>query len=288
MSKTVTLSDVATGEVKKVLPAQESLMGPITVNWVLSLAFSPNGKVLAVGYNDGSFGFWDQTTFEFSRGERQHKGSVNALAFSPDGKWLASGASGAGNEIIKIWNMDNGDLHLGVPDIKWRSDTVAFSPNSKFLAGATASDQVVLVALETKQVHRLREATPGGNDYVTSLAFSPDGKVLAGGIVSNGDIMFWDVNDKEVKKVWAGVLLHGSRGVTSLAYSPDGKLLAVCYGEGSQGLLALRDARTGAVLTTLQEKVYGGSLAFAPNGKFLVVGERHTTNSNVLTIWDLP
>ena len=55
------------------------------------LAFSPDGKRLAVGGAEGSVRLWDVTTRQAVADLKGSQGRVTALAFSADGKLLASG-----------------------------------------------------------------------------------------------------------------------------------------------------------------------------------------------------
>ena len=71
---------------------------------IYALAFSPDGKTLASGDEDGRIQVWNlvphpqiQTTFT------GHQGSVQVLIFSPDGKTLASGS---GDGTILLWNIE--------------------------------------------------------------------------------------------------------------------------------------------------------------------------------------
>ena len=70
---------------------------------VKSLAFSPNGKILASGggWDDKTIYLWDTTTGQFQKTLKGHTGAVTSLAFSPDGKTLASGS------------LDKNNLSLG-------------------------------------------------------------------------------------------------------------------------------------------------------------------------------
>src|SRR5262245_56574107 len=59
---------------------------------VTSLAFSPDGRTLAVGHARGSLMLWDPATGEERQALHGHPDTVWSLAFRPDGKVLASGS----------------------------------------------------------------------------------------------------------------------------------------------------------------------------------------------------
>jgi WD40 repeat protein len=73
---------------------------------VYALAFSPNGKLLAIGCGDGTVRLWNPATRR-PVGAPIQTGSgpadaLNVVAFSPDGKLLAGGS---GNGSVLLWQV---------------------------------------------------------------------------------------------------------------------------------------------------------------------------------------
>jgi COMPASS component SWD3 len=64
-----------------------------------SVAFSPDGKLLAVG-GEKAITLWDPQSGKLLRTLSEHSLSVEAVAFSPDGELLASGSL---DDTVKLW-----------------------------------------------------------------------------------------------------------------------------------------------------------------------------------------
>ena len=64
-----------------------------------SLAFSPDGRLLAWGSMDGAVKVWQARAKEIQT-LYSHTSCVRSVAFSADGKWLASGSL---DGTVKIW-----------------------------------------------------------------------------------------------------------------------------------------------------------------------------------------
>jgi WD40 repeat protein/tetratricopeptide (TPR) repeat protein len=104
------------------------------------LAFSPDGKTLAMASREGNVHLWDIGTGKLLDTLRGHSSHVHAVAFSPDGRTLASGSS---DQTLRLWNaetqrelmqIDPGRFDLGP------IGTLAFSPDgTQLLAGGRST-----------------------------------------------------------------------------------------------------------------------------------------------------
>jgi WD40 repeat protein/Skp family chaperone for outer membrane proteins len=231
---------------------------------VMSVAFSPDGSLLASGCTDQSVWIWRVEGGECLGIWEGHADEVWSVAFSPDGETLASGSR---DGTVRLWKVSGGTLLCTLQEHARPVpvSSVAFSPDGRTLASG-AGDNIVRLwevpegnLLCTLKKHR---------QSVRSVAFSPDGTTLVSG---SGDdtVCLWRVSDR--------TLVHTleRRGGQSVAFSPDGKTLA----SGSQaGEVCLWQVAGGSPVHTLEGHTdCVRSLAFSPDGRILASGSEDGT-----------
>jgi WD40 repeat protein len=258
--------------------AGDSSLPPTPINGhfspVYSIAFSPDGKMLASGGTDGYVILWDAETREVI-GEpfKGQTGFVWSVAFTPDGKTLASASD---DRTVILWDVAT-RTQIGQPlaGHKGAVISVAFSPDGKTLASGSEDDAIILWNVQTRT--QIGDPLTGHKDRVWSVVFSPDGRSLASGS-TDGIIILWDVASRQPSQP-----LTGHTGpVRGMAFSPDGKTLASASYDYSIILwdVAARQM-IGQPLKEHTDVVF--SVAFTPDGKTLASG----SYDNTVILWNV-
>jgi len=114
---------------------------------VSSLAFSPDGRLLAAGTNRATVDLWDTEQSAGARSFRaqdNQRALSNIIAFSPDGRLLASAIwrPRSGEDAVYLWESGSGKQVTKLTKNDGSLRAVAFSPDGTVLAAATSNGVV--------------------------------------------------------------------------------------------------------------------------------------------------
>ncbi|MBE9044554.1 pentapeptide repeat-containing protein [Pleurocapsales cyanobacterium LEGE 10410] len=241
-----------------------------TFGGVMSVVFSPDGKLLAAGDTNGEIRLRrvvdGQQIFTFEG----HTNWITSLAFSPDSSILASGSS---DHTVRLWDIETGQCFHTLQEHDNEVWSVDFSPDGSTLASGCDDHKIRLWSIRTGKCLKIFN---GHINWVLSVAFSPDGKTLASGCDDN-TIRLWNISTSECLKIFNG---H-SDGIRSITIRPDGQMLA----SGSDdNTIRLWNVNTGECLKTFNghtNEVW--SVTFRPDGQMLASG----SNDNTIRLWDV-
>jgi RNA polymerase sigma factor (sigma-70 family) len=246
---------------------QEIRRRPGHHSWVATVAYSPDGKILATAGGDHIIRLWDVAT---TRELRQLKGcedAVDTVAFSPDGTLLASGSR---KGFIRLWDPATGKELRRIKGHE-REAVVAFSPDGRSLASASRDGTIALWDVTTGR--ELRRIVGPKGQGILGLASAPDGKALA---TAPFDEMRGQLEESPpaLVRLWevatGKALRHFGKNESlghGVAFSPDGKLLVSAAPEN---VLRFSDAATGTVRRQLRGHSLGTHfMTFSPDGRTL-------------------
>ncbi|MFJ5686748.1 caspase family protein [Streptomyces sp. NPDC093099] len=206
-----------------------------------TLAFSPDGRMLASGDAKGRLRLWDVS--EPSRPELRTERTVAptdliSLSFYADGGLLVTGNGRSGPEDkvpaqVRLWKVSNPGrvvlLSTGTTDSVM---AVAFDPERLLVAATGRGGNLAWWAVdEADGLEPVEVSDPkwvwGNSSDLPSISFRPDGKILAAAdSLGNVKLRSTDGSDPSFPTLTDESQLPAGDPVQAVAYSTDGTLLA--------------------------------------------------------------
>jgi WD40 repeat protein len=234
-------------------------------DYVIDLAWSPDGTILAGASAAGSI-----TLFSATDGSRRcdlpgHEGGANAIAWQPGTSLLATGGQ---DGAVKLWDGAAGQ-HVAtaamggswVEHLAWRPGALA--P----ILGVAAGRKFSFLNPDAT----LRHAFVDAPKTITALAWQPEGRCAA--VAYFGGVCLWNADDGAAEREYP----YGN-GIHALAWSPDGRWLVSGNQDPSVHLWMPKSEME------LQMSGYEGKvrhLSFDPASRWLA-----TSGSQDACLWD--
>lgn len=225
-------------------------------NLITQMAFSPEGKILAVSIYGGLVQLLDVKNGSLIN---QFSTDVDRMIFSPDSQWLAVLP---GDGTLEIRHSKDGALASRLSGHVNNFPSIAFSPDGAALAAASSDGRIRFWSLpESQQLTSLKT-------YADKIAFSPDGHYLASAD-PNGRLNLWEMPSATLIRTNQA---HAGR-LWGLLFSPNGRQI---YTGGLDCTLREWDGRTGKFLRTMLKNtssfsIWYSTMVIAPDGRFLVI-----------------
>lgn len=271
-----------------------------------SVAFSPNGTILASASDDSIIRMWDTRTLKQIGKLETKSGGVTSISFHPDGNTLAS-LNGrfapteiqlGGDMSIRLWEVESRKQIALAQHHSPSVASVALSSDGELLA--VGCDNGVVEMWDVRSKKRI-DTLRGHAAKVQSVVFSPDGRLLASSAAERAHL--WNIRDRKQIAVFKHTAI-----VESMSFGHDGKTLA-CVDDTCIRLWDARRKRATSVLgqvppprksgflerlwskwihgeIPIESPVYSStitSVEFNPDGKLLISGGR----DNAVRLWDV-
>jgi WD40 repeat protein len=236
------------------------------------LTFSPDGRQLAVGSDEGRVVFLDAVTLRSLQAPIQlHSNQITHIAYALNGSVLVTGGGfGTG---IKLTDVASGRVITNFSAVEGAVPVqpLAVTRDGQRLVTGSPEGRLRLWDIAS---HKLLASSPWKVRFVTALAFSPDGKLLA--IAEQpGSIVLWDLSGQRPPCTLVG---HAG-AVNNLAFSPDGRTLASAGMDHTIRLWHPEVDQEVAILKAHSGWVW--CVAFAQHGNALLSG----SSDGTLKLW---
>ena len=236
--------------------------------FILSMAFSPDGRFLVVGSKRPDAEIWDMKTLQLIGHLEGHGSWVSTVCYSPDGRWIAS--TEPASTKVYLWDAQTHQLirewHSGEPNPDADVFQLFFSSDSERLYAVIKEhnwrDRVKIWDVQTgAQLHEFKPEPVG----LEAVSISPDESraILQ---YHDGITVLWDIVRSRRLRLWVNFFV----GTYGLRLSPDGKSLVKVH----DSVIKIWDIPSRSLRRVIfqGEQNHSDTLAISPDSQNFAVG----------------
>jgi WD40 repeat protein len=246
-------------------------------DWILSLSFSNDGRLLASAGKEGSVYIWDVAAARVIRKIPVLPDGVNSADFSFDGRFLLTGGK---DTRVRLYDAETGKELRTFDGHLQRVWSAVFSPNGRRALSGSGDGTLRLWDVLSGQMLRRIE---GHRARIWSVAISADGIMAASGS-DDTTVRLWEVETGKELRTFTG---HTYR-VWSVALSLDGQYVASASDDTTVRLWPIRRRLLGMGSSREVRRFQGHKadvrcVAFSPDSQRILSGG----GDRMVHLWDV-
>ena len=239
-----------------------------------AVAYSPDGKTLAIGFNKHALQLWDVAKISSQIREHDYENdfdlSLNWNYYWDSYEFKEHGIELEGDPILidkpdgVFYSFDPGGV-AGIYSLAYLTDGNTLLINEYLLWDTTTGS---------------RKGTLSGADEYPVLSELVSGPLSlnSASVEKLNWVVSRNLNIEIIRNLTSGVVTSLTNPARALAYSPNGSILAIARHTEAGGVLQLWDPVTRRLIRTIEVERTIGALAFSPDGTILTSGHGSTVN----------
>ncbi len=270
--------------------------GPLRSGSIMDIAFSPDGKRVAVTSVGAGVQIYDATTGQLlmtytgnSQARIQTGGGgplamlnipgsggsgSGVTAWCPDGSLMATSFFSPDSNYIQVWNTATGKMLLQYNGHHDFIQSISWSPDSKYIVSTSVDGSIQLWSVRTGQ--KVLDIEEHARNVITA-AFSPDGQRIA--YTDNDAVKIIDAQTGKLLLTHNGP--NDRFGLTVLSWSPDGSSIA-----SAGDHIELWNTATDKTYYTFKKNPSTiRLLAWSPDGKYIASADSPETTPTTIQVW---